>query len=355
MFRQVLIATTIAAAVASVVSTSAQAASDFMEKTTVSGKGFIDFSNIDQESNGTKTDASGTGLDVKRFYVGIDHVFDEVWSANVTTDFNYVSNDSESQVYIKKAYLQAKLSDAFFVRAGSADLPWVPFVENLYGYRYVENVLVDHLKFGTSADWGLHAGGSFSDGLVSYAVSVINGAGYKNPSRSKGMDVEGRVSVVPVEGLTLAAGFYNGKLGQEKETVDAINTAKRWDVLAAYVNSRIRVGAEYFEAKDWKQVLTPTTDKADGYSVWASYNFTNDISAFARYDDSDPSKDLAPDLNSKYYNVGVAYKPRKNVDLALVYKNEKVEGGTISTSNGNIGGTVDGKYNEVGVWAQVAF
>ncbi len=46
-----------------------------------------------------------------------------------TTDFQYVGNDGVTNVYIKKAYVQAKLSDALVFRAGSADLPWVPFVE----------------------------------------------------------------------------------------------------------------------------------------------------------------------------------------------------------------------------------
>jgi len=55
---------------------------------------------------------SGTGIDVKVFYVGVSHKFDDIWSVNVTTDFNYVSNDSETQVFIKKAYLQATLSDS---------------------------------------------------------------------------------------------------------------------------------------------------------------------------------------------------------------------------------------------------
>ncbi len=349
MLRQFLVVSTLASAVAAPLAMAA----DTAEKTTVGGKAYIDLTNINQDSDGVDADTSGTGVDVKRFYVGIDHVFDDTWSANVTTDFNYVGNDGETQVYIKKAFLQAKISDAFVVRAGSADLPWVPFVEGLYGYRYVENVLVDHLKFGTSADWGVHAFGKA--GVVSYAASVVNGAGYKNPTRSKSMDVEGRVSVEPVKGLTIAAGFYNGKLGQEKESVDAQHTAERLDAVVAYVNSKFRVGAEYFEAKNWKQVLAATTDKADGYSVWGSVNFTDNLAVFARYDDADPSKDLAPDLNDTYFNVGLAFKPRKNVDLALVYKQDKVESGTWSTSNGTIGGVDKGKYNEVGIWAQVGF
>src|SRR5689334_24079984 len=152
--------------------TSARAADD---TTTVSGKMFADLSNYDASNDGVNSPANGFGIDVKRFYLGVTHNFDDVWSVNVTSDFNYVSNDSETQIYIKKAYVQAKLSDAFFGRLGSADLPWVPFSEDIYGYRWVENVLVDRLKFGTSADWGLHAGGKVADGKFSYAAAAING------------------------------------------------------------------------------------------------------------------------------------------------------------------------------------
>jgi hypothetical protein len=328
------------------------------EKTIISGKTFIDFTHINQESNNVATSASGTGLDVKRFYLGVDHIFDDMWSVNLTTDFNYVSNDAETQLYIKKAFVQSKFADAFVLRAGSADLPWVPFVENLYGYRYVENVLIDHTKFGTSADWGLHALGKFVDGKVNYAVSVINGGGYKNPTRTSSVDVEGRVSVEPIKGLTFAAGFYTGKLGQDTEANPAENTAERLDALVAYVVGPIRVGAEYFQEKNAKQVQGTATDKADGYSGWVSFAFTSQLAAFARYDLTNPSKDLAPDLENTYVNVGLAYKPRKNVDLAFVYKQDNVNKGSWSTSNGTIGGTsatTDGTYDEFGIWAQVAF
>ncbi len=327
------------------------------EKTTVSGKAYLDLTNIRQDSDGVDSAATGTGVDVKRFYLGVTHTFDDVWSANVTSDFNFVSNDSQTQIFIKKAYLQAKLSDAFVARLGSADLPWVPFVEDLYGYRYVENVLVDRLKFGTSADWGLHAGGKFMDGKVSYAVSLINGAGYKNPTRSKSVDAEGRLAFVPIKGLTLAAGFYTGKLGKDVEgsATPARHTANRFTALAAYVAPKFRVGAEYFTADDWNQVTAAATDKSDGYSGWGAFNFTDKVSAFARYDEAKPKKDLTPALKDQYYNVGVAYKPRKNIDIAFVYKHDKVENGTFATSNGTIGGVADGKYDEVGLWAQVVF
>lgn len=328
------------------------------ESTTVGGKMFLDVTNYDLRNDGVDSAANGFGVDVKRFYLSVTHKFDDTWSANLTSDFNYVGNDGETQIYVKKAYVQARLSDAFVARAGSADLPWVPFVEDLYGYRFVENVMVDRLKFGTSADWGLHAGGKLADGKFSYAASVINGAGYKNPTRSKSVDFEARIGFMPVKGLTLALGGYSGKLGKDVEgsATPPQHTAERTDALVAYVNGPLRVGAEWFQAKDWNQVITPATDEADGVSVWGSYDFAPKWSVFARYDDANPSKDLRPDLSDKYFNVGVAAHPRKNVDVAFVYKNEKVDGGgAIGTSNGSIGGLDAGKYDEVGVWAQVAF
>jgi hypothetical protein len=335
-------------------------AADSGESTTISGKIYADFTNIDLTNNGVNSPANGTGIDVKRFYLGATHNFDDIWSANLTTDFNYVSNDSETQLYVKKAFIQAKLSDALVLRAGSADLPWVPFVEDLYGLRFVENVIIDRLKFGTSADWGIHALGKVADGKVNYDAAIINGAGYKNPTRTNSMDMEVRVGFVPLAGLNLALGGYSGKLGKDIEGgAPTLHTAQRIDALAAYVAGPLRLGAEYFQAKNWAQVTTVATDKADGFSVWGSYNFNPKLGVFARADSAKTSKDLNSDLKDEYFNVGLVSHPRKNIDIALVYKHEKVTGGgVINTTNGNIGsaiGTGEGKYDEVGLWAQAAF
>jgi len=329
--------------------------------TKLSGKAYFDLTHIEQKSDSSKVDPTGFGVDVKRFYLTVDHVFNDMWSADLTTDFNYVSNDSETQLYVKKAYVQARFSEAVAVRAGSADLPWVPFVEHLYGYRYVENTLIDRLKFGTSADWGVHAGGKLANGMVSYAVSAINGNGYKNPSRTKTVDLTGRIGIEPIDGLTLAAAYYTGKLGQDLQTGASTRDAHRWDAVIAYMQPMFTAGAEYFNAENWKTsnnnaVLSANpTDKADGYSLWATVKPREKLAVFARYDHAKPNKDTASSLKDTYYNAGISYQAYKNVDFALVYKHEKVENGTISTSNGSIGGTNDGSYDEIGIWSQVKF
>jgi hypothetical protein len=231
----------------------------------------------------------------------------------------------------------------------------------------------------------VNASGAYGEQQIfSYSASAVNGGGYKNPTRTKYVDFEGRLAVKPIEWLTAAVGYYYGHLGQVNATNQDFptNTASRVDAVLGVVFRGLRVGGEYFEAKNYKTVKDlatsaygtssivtssgkpPVSDKADGFSAWASYAFSEQWSVFGRYDDAKLSKDVAADLKDTYYNVGVAYKPIKQLDFALVYKNEKVKNGSASISSGNANGSVliggataagSGTYEEVGIFARWAF
>jgi len=330
--------------------------------TSISGKAFFNVSNIDHKRAGVDQTDNGTETELKRFYIGVDHKFSDVFSANVTTDFRYNTNGSTGNdvlVYLKKAYLQAKLDPAFIVRVGEADLPWVPFDEGLYGYRFVENTLIDRTKFGTSSDWGVHVLGSFANNLVSYQVSAINGSGYKTLARnSDTLDLEGRVSVNPIKPITLGVGGYTGKLGKSADNGSSTHRATRFNAVAAYTDKHVRAGVEYFAAKNWNNVTTVGTDKSNGWSAFGSYAFTPQIAAFGRYDWVKPNRDANSALHDHYLNLGVDYKPLAPLDIALVWKRDRANNGFLSTSNGTIGGltnTTDGTYSEVGIFGQFVF
>ena len=392
---------------------------DVGSDTHVGGLVFFDVSNIslqNEDKTGKKVDTppNGFGFDIKRFYLIVDHKFNDVWSANLTTDAQYSTattttvvtpppagststgtvnaltgqntSGGVTEVMIKKLYLQGKFAPGFNVRAGAYDSPWAPFVESLYGYRYIEKTTTDRLGFANTADWGFNVGGVAGDhDLLSYSLSAINGGGYKNPTRTKYVDFEGRVGVKPVPWLTAGLGYYTGHLGQVNATNQDFptNTASRYDAVIGVILGGLRVGGEYFEAKNYKTVKDlassaygtssivtssgkpPVDDKADGFSAWASYAFAeNQWSVFARYDDAKLSKDVAPDLKDKYFNVGIAYKPIPQLDVALVYKNEKVTNGSNSVSAGNANGSIliggataayEGTYDEVGIFARWGF
>lgn len=316
----------------------------------IGGRLFIDASNIDQKSNGVKTNNSGTGFDVTRFYLTFDHKFNDIWSANLTTDAQYLSFGSGAganqpnsvEVFIKKAYVQAKYSNALFLRAGAADTPWIPFVEKYYGYRYIQNTVTDRLSYGTSADWGVHVGGDTEAGLT-YAASLSNGRGYRNPSRSKGVDFEARLGYAPTPETIIAVGGYTGKRGQETETVSPPQTAERVNVMAAYATSKYRLGAEYFQAKNWA-VTNVIADKATGYSIWGSAALTDGgITLFGRYDNVDPNKDTNSGYENVYYHLGVEFPITKGIKLSPVYKWTKAQ--TASKL----------ETREIGVWGDVQF
>lgn len=321
--------------------------SKLVNNTKLSGRLYYNVSNLDDSSKGVKTDKSGFAFDIKRFYLGVDHKFDDKWSMNLTTDFQYSSAISSTEIYLKKAYVQYKASDAFVLRAGSTDLPWVPFAETYYGMRYIENTIADRLKFGTSADWGMHAGGKLAGGSLEYAVAALNGNGYKNPSRSNGLDFEGRLSFAPTEKTVLGIGAYSGTLGKDKQTVDAKHTANRVDFLAAYLSGNTRFGVEYFQAKNWNNVTSVATDKASGYSLWGSVGLTEKgITLFGRYDQTDLSKTLDPSLQDTYYNLGVEFPITKGVKLAAVYKHTEQE---------NDAKSKDVETDELGIWGEFRF
>ncbi len=323
--------------------------------TTVGGKMYFDFTHIDQKNSDTgKTNATGTGTDVKRFYLSVSHDFDDVWSANLTTDFNYVSSDKETNLFVKKAYVQGKFSKAAVLRIGSSDMPWIPFVEGMYGFRYVEPTLTDRLHFANSADWGLHLGGKVGgNDMISYEAAVVNGNGYKNPGRGKGVDFGGRVAFMPIDGLVVAVGGYSGKRGQELQNVSVPNTASRGDFMVGYVAKNFRVGGEYFTAKNWNNVTTVAKDKSDGYSVWASAGLAKGVTAFVRYDSAKLSKDLDPAKKDTYYNAGVEFQVTKGFKLAAVYKHETGKyTEAVLFPPVHVAST---KTNEIGVWGEVKF
>jgi hypothetical protein len=167
------------------------------------------------------------------------------------------------------------------------------------------------------------------------------------------MDVEGRLSA-KYQDVTVAVGGYTGKLGKDTQgAANVFHTASRFDAIAAYTHGPIRAGLEYFTAKNWSNVTTTATDKAEGWSGFGSYAFTTQWSVFGKYEWVKPNKTTASARKDEYFNVGINYEPVKIVDLSLVYKRDKLVNGTLNTGNGLIGGSIDGTYDEFGLFGQL--
>jgi len=336
--------------------------------------------------------ANGTGADFKRAYLSIDHTFSPIYSANLTIDFapngivlnggTFGTGTLQGSEAVKYAYIQGAYNPAFIVQVGAAKMPWIPFDEDIYGYRFIDKTIIDQNKFGNSADWGANVHGDLGHGLFDYSISVVDGAGYKNPIRSSSMDVEARANL-NWHGFVVAVGGYSGDLSNNvtiPTTMPAtapvfLQTASRWDALFAYTDPKIRAGIEYFEANNWKVTTKVTPDKAEGWSFFASYVFMPQWSVFGRYDTIDPSQDLDPSERYTYADIGINYEPVKNLEFALVYKHEDIRnaisGGysdgtavlgaqskaTFSPVTGfnAHGSNTSGNWDEFGLYSQIKF
>ncbi len=328
--------------------------------TKISGRMYFNASTVSVKDGAGNSLRKDGAFELKRFYVGIDHKFNDTFSGNITTDVTAPSGQGAT-LYVKKAYLQAKINKALVVKLGAADMPWIPYVEGVNGYRHIEKTITDLDGFGTSSDWGMHVSGDLADGLVSYQVSAVNGAGYKDIHATKSVDFEGRLSV-KYKGFDVAVGGYTGKLGNNTQTnVNAgvfYRNATRFDALVAYKgniqNVGFSVGGEYFFAKNWKVKTTSPEDATAGYSVFASVSPVKQWSVFGRYDWVQQKRDTVADSSLRptdhFYNVGIQYSPAKIVDLALVYKRDKGDN-AVAIGNLNQGVTRD----EIGLYGQFRF
>jgi hypothetical protein len=350
-------------AVADAVKSTKPSSASWADSTSISGRMYFNASAVSADNAaGTNVEKDG-GFQIKRFYVSVDHKFNNTFSGDITVDVDNVlksaglsggvlsTSNTGQGLYVKKAYLKASLNPAFNVALGATDMPWIPYVEGIYGYRHIEKTLTDLDGFGTSSDWGVHVMGSFAHGIVSYQVSAVDGGGYRNPQLTKTVDVEGRLSVA-YKGFNAAIGGYTGKLGKDVQGATTFHSANRFNALLAYKGKAggidFTLGGEYFYAKNWNRVTSVSEDSSDGFSLFGSVAPAKEWSVFGRYDWVSPSKDLNPTQKAKYFNVGVQYSPTKIVDLALVYKRDDADNGL---KIGNLG-SGQATRDEIGLYGQ---
>ncbi len=101
------------------------------------------------EGTGTKSSDSGVGVDVKRTYFTYSRDFDEKWSALFQSDIGD-QGARRFDVFVKKAFVQYKPNANATFRLGAADTPWIPFVEGIYGIRYVEQTITVNICLAAS-------------------------------------------------------------------------------------------------------------------------------------------------------------------------------------------------------------
>lgn len=166
------------------------AKTDKLEKlvndTSVTGTVFADPTSQAIKDHGVKkAGTNGFGFDVKRAYIGVNHQFNDTYSANITTDFQYSSAVGATELYIKKAYVQGVQRCLHRGVKCAADMPWVLYAEATMG-TLAETILADRLKTGTSSTGARTCSAPSTTACSTTPCRRWNGGGYKNLEPQQG-------------------------------------------------------------------------------------------------------------------------------------------------------------------------
>lgn len=306
-------------------------------KTSISGLIFLNASHQDRELGG-----DNLNVDLKRFWINVDHQFNQNWSMHVTTDFQWQRYQDPTDLLFRHAYVQRKFGDNLRLRLGNAPDTWILPLAQINGYRYLDPGMIPMNGQGTPADWGVHLLGNA--GPVSWTVAAVTGAGFQKPRTGDSPDYQARVSWEVVDGLQLHLGGYRGTRAMDKGDRPHMHTAERWNGAVTYVSGPWRLGAEYFYGSNWSRVNQVAPDATNGTSLWGSYRFNPNYSVYVRHDTSKGSRRIAEQNERDYYSAALEWRHSNKLRLSAAYKHIDIETAASRQIN-----------REFGIWSHVAF
>jgi len=297
----------------------------------VSGKVFADYS-----IHTAKGKSDQAGVTISRAYLTAKKKVNKTWSAKVTLDsaLNSKHNGKKSEVFLKTAQLTGKFSKAFNVKVGLIGTPWIGYEDKLGKHRHVSKSFVDAHKMDSSADAGAGVFGKLMNGMISYDVVSVNGGGYGNTTITTGNDINVRVGVQPLKGLTLDFGYRNGYLGKG-------NTVDKTTLIQALVTYGNNIGdLSYRAAFNFiNNDKVATTEKAQEAWAWVRMN---QVGAYVRYENLDHG--VAGSAKETRTVVSADYFAAKGIVLSAVYD-----------ATANSAGTSGNDKSKMGLFTKFAF
>ncbi len=294
----------------------------------IGGKIYFDY------TSATKTTAAGStktvGGNVTRTYFSVKKQLDDTWSTafKIDSSLNSKATGKKNQVFLKTAQLTGAFMPELNLKLGLIGTSWIGHNEHAEGHRYLSKTFVDTQGLLSSADAGLGVFGKIADGMVNYNVNVVNGGGYGNTTATNGSDIDARLGLAPMEGLTIDLGLYSGYRGTKKSVnVTAATPAiagSKYTVtqfMVTYGMDNFRVGVNVINDK-----MTPAagvSTKLTGLAAWGRASFTEDLGVFVKYETA--KLDKVATLGKMTSNTGtekrtvfsVDYKASKKVLLSL--------------------------------------
>lgn len=305
---------------------------------------------------------AGTSFALDRLYLNIDW---NLWKSGAFK-VNFEGGDFRDRDYslsggsltpkegafnvkTRAAYLELK--DVLFptgvLQLGQIGLPWVGYVDNLWGYRVLGTNFLDQSGYLSSVDLGATLNGQVPAELGDWAVSVANGETWKSPELGYHKDTHARLTLRPLKPFGLGGLFVSGAgtLGAYDPDPTGPNERNRLIAQLGY-----RSPGQFLLAADYLISATDPASRmagrypslsarsgqlsnATGYSVYGVWNLGTlggpnwqAVELLARLDQLDPDTQI--DANSlTRQTVGVSYQWHPALTTVLAYSGVTFQAG----------------------------
>lgn len=313
---------------------------EWVKRLSIEGKSYLRYS---YDTQGPKDDFNEFNID--RIYVGLNWKVGEKARLRYTLEGGDLREAGKEnfEVTTKHFYLEVKdvLYRSSYLRLGQADLPWVPYEEALWGYRFQGTVFPDRSGYLTSTDLGMVLGGEIPKGRGSWQFALVNGEGWKKKEIGKHKDVHLRLTVNPPASAGFwknffVAGFFS------TGTYDGVSSGptsrhRRIAQMGYKAAGRITFVGEYLWASDPSSEMKSRhpslasragqESEGRGYSLFGVLNFSalSPESAAARWefilrlDHLDPDHKIARNGLERWIG-GISYRWNDRVQSLLGYE-----------------------------------
>ena len=259
----------------------------------------------------TFEDADKSSFNLNRAYFTFQKKVSDQLSYKFQTDIGS-GGASDFSVYLKKANVAWKSDLGKFV-FGLQGMNVFGVQESNWGYRFIDKSAIDKAKFSNSADLGI--GWEKSMGAITPSAIISNGTGYKKAED----DAYKKLSFRLLYGKAKLKQGLNAGVIFSHEPEDFLNdsgknekgAAQVFAAFAGFAKGPLKAGADV----GMKSSKMLTDKSANVLSVYGSYKIREMLTAFGRFDMTDPDADTNDDAYY-YMIIGMDYHPSSNFYLA---------------------------------------
>ncbi|PSQ80777.1 MAG: hypothetical protein BRD41_04310 [Bacteroidetes bacterium QS_1_63_11] len=293
----------------------------------VGGRAFVDYYSVVSTPDAAQEDLSHPlsvadtardglhGFTYRRLYLTTDFRLSRTLEGRARLEANEGSSGPNGPMpFVKDLYVTWQYNGDHSATIGVTEPPVFEVSTDMWGYRSLEQTILDRRGIASSRDFGLRLDGPLlAAGHVRYAVMYANNNS-TNPETDPYKRGYGRLSATPTDRLTLVAGAdYTAHQDQREYSV-------RGSAFVGYEARRVRVGLEGY-GRTTALTDTTTTDEF-GASLFGVLQVARSWEVVGRLDwstelrpQSGPASGLGFDPVESLLLAGVAYRPTPNVAL----------------------------------------